>query len=52
MEKKRKKRTRNAEFWEKYGEQFERTERHLKELIAKLEAEVAKDRAARGETAA
>lgn len=52
MEKKRKKKTKNAEFWEKYREQFERTDRHLKEQIASLEAKSAEEKAARGEDAA
>ena len=51
MAKKRKKQT-NREFWEKYGKQFERTERHLKEVIASLDAKIAEERSARGENAA
>jgi hypothetical protein len=51
MAKKRKKLT-SREFWEKYREQFARTDRHLKEVIAELDAKIAQKRAVRGEDAA
>ncbi len=52
MAKKRKKILSNREWWEKHREQFERTERHVKELISSLERKIAEERAARGEDAA
>jgi hypothetical protein len=52
MEKKKRKRLTNREFWEKYGERFAETDRKLLERIAYLEAKIAEERAARGEDAA
>jgi hypothetical protein len=39
----------NREWWAKHREQFERTDRLLKERIAYHEAKLAEERAARGE---
>ena len=49
---KKKRKTKNAEFWDRYREQFERTDRHLKERIAYYEAKRLEEEPARGETAA
>lgn len=43
-EKRKKKKT--SDFWEKHREQFERTERHYREVMADLEAKIAAKRAA------
>jgi len=52
MEKKKRTRLTNREFWEKYGPRFEETDRKLLERIAYLEKKIAEERAARGEDAA
>jgi len=52
MEKKKRKKLTNREFWEKYGERFEETDRKLLERIAYHEAKIAQEKAARGEDAA
>ena len=49
MAEKRKKLT-NREWWEQHREQFERTERHYRELMAELEAKIAAKRGARERT--
>ncbi|HXF98251.1 MAG TPA: hypothetical protein VNJ46_06525 [Gaiellaceae bacterium] len=45
MEKRRRKLT-NREWWDAHREQFERTERRYREVMAKLEARIAAERAA------
>ena len=52
MAKKKRKKLTNREFWEKYGERFEETDRKLLERIAYHEKKIAEERAARGEDAA
>ena len=52
MEKKKRKRLTNREWWEKYGPRFEETDRKLLERIAYHERKIAKERAARGKDAA
>ncbi len=49
---KKKKKTKNAEFWDRYREQFARTDRHLQERIAYYEAKRLEEETARGENAA
>ena len=53
MEKKRKRTIPTyREWYEAHREQFERTERHYRELMARLDQEIAEKRAARGQDAA
>lgn len=52
MAKKKRKMLTNREWWAKHREQFERTDRLLKERIAYHEARLAEERTARGEDAA
>jgi len=47
MAEKKRKRLTNLEFWEKYGEQFERTERHYEEAQTRWAREAAEREAAR-----
>ena len=42
----------NAEWWEQHREQFERTERHYRELMATLERQIAAKKASQGDSAA
>jgi hypothetical protein len=49
---KKKKKTKNAEFWDKYRDRFAETDRLLEERIAYHGAKAAEERAVRGEDAA
>ncbi len=47
MAEKKRKRLTNREFWERYGEQFERTERHYREWQERWARRAAEREAAR-----
>ncbi len=52
MAKKKRKMLTNREWWAKHREQFERTDRLLRERIAYHEARLAEERGSRGENPA
>ncbi len=49
MAAKKRKRLTNREFWQRYGEQFERTERHYEEAQKRWAREAAERESARGD---